>query len=1270
MNTGLKKRFKFNRILSLALAICLAFGCMPITSAFAAETKIELPPDDAWTILDADLKGKVLAAGDKEAFGPYNGLSGYGNWVANSKAAKYTHNGKEYAFTEGFQAGSGNAARRSFIFTPKQACIVTVAYSGQAGRPMFIYQGNKLLASGEAGVGKDGIAPTITADIDDPSAGDVYIYGGSSNKHLFGIFADYYDPNVIVNRKVSGKIDYSGSADVSNVKVVFTDTKDQNRYEVPLTGTYSADIRQSRNYDISIEENGVVSEKLAVTLDTKSLYVPKEDVEFNIKVVDIALTKVTGDVVVHNIVNDGEYLDLSNVKLMFTAKDDPAFTYDNISIDNNKFEVEMMPNHEYEIAATGIDGYALSKLSQSYVMAAGDDKPFKNILLTETVADVEFKSEITVGADKEYAKVGDAITAIKAMKDRPAGEKGRVSVLIDPGTYVEQVIVDVPYVTLKAADENNRPTITFYYGIGYLYYSAGDNQYYSEDYAVQKTRVSSVTRWGCTVRVTEQNFIAENIIFENSFSCRVTPEELADGVKSADAGWYQDVSGKPERTTPNYDAKSKNAVERAAAFAGDANNWELYNCDFISSQDTFYTGKNGYVKNCYIEGATDYIFGGNSVVFEDCTLAWHGYSNEATGGYITACQTSDVPKPGIPDVNANGYFLKNCTVTNSKYYPENKFAAGSWGRNWGGDKCQVVFQGITIADGVNVPGAWSKMGGELSTSILYVDDVKKADGTVIDVSSTVHNPNKTMAENKYTVMDPTDYFGASWIPSHYTGEKPVLTEYTTTWNFGKANGAPDYAHEGTADILEIAGTTNAERDMILKVDVSNNGKFSNKGRTDEWAQVNDGTTFTIPAYEGTVITFDAYNADGTLTIGETSFKDSESYTVGAGVTEVTAVANGVGYMSFISTKTPADSMPDVPGPGPDVPGPDVPSTLVPGDFDGKNGVTVNDASLLMQYVLDNSSSTFADYAKVRFDLADVDGDKKLTAKDASMILKKAMLQENFEFSRKDWPSEDESDDDSSETTTSSDEATTASEDNSSETSTDEPVETTTSGSEESPEFNDGDGFAEAGWILENHANTNINLAHTDDIGGNATEKIHISDKATFKKFNNPISSGKAVFETDIYTTGENTRTFRIYLENDYTPDDGNGKAAVDVLPTTNIFYHLTDLVGGTYVIGSDKSNANASTDAGAELVGQIAANKWHRVRVEIDFDAKTAVTSIYMHGTDGAYNPDGISETPVGTVTQALVPDKGEYALKQIRLVRTAAGADAYFDNVSVSIAE
>ena len=266
---------------------------------------------------------------------------------------------------------------------------MTVAYAAASGRPVYIYQGKNLLASGEEGL-SNGQAATITADVEDPSAGNVVVYGGSSNKDIFGIFADYYDPDVIVNRKLSGNISYSGTE--TGLKVLFKDKKDGTEYTVnAVNGAYSVELRQNRDYDISvIDSEGKASEKVAVTMDTNSVSLAKMDKTQDINLVDIAMMNVTGDVVVHEVNNDDTSLDLSKVQLTFTAKDDASYTY-TTGITDNKLSLDLMPNHEYAVTALNIDGYSLSQLSGSYVMAAGDMTPFKNILITENVSDVEFK---------------------------------------------------------------------------------------------------------------------------------------------------------------------------------------------------------------------------------------------------------------------------------------------------------------------------------------------------------------------------------------------------------------------------------------------------------------------------------------------------------------------------------------------------------------------------------------------------------------------------------------------------------------------------------------------------------------------------------------------------------------------------------------------------------------------------------------------------------------------------------------------------------------
>lgn len=75
-------------------------------------------------------------------------------------------------------------------------------------------------------------------------------------------------------------------------------------------------------------------------------------------------------------------------------------------------------------------------------------------------------------------------------------------------------------------------------------------------------------------------------------------------------------------------------------------------CRFLGNQDTVFTGGERtrlYFSDCYIEGTTDFIFGGAIALFENCRI--HSKRNS----YITAAST-------IKDVEF-GYVFKNCKLT-------------------------------------------------------------------------------------------------------------------------------------------------------------------------------------------------------------------------------------------------------------------------------------------------------------------------------------------------------------------------------------------------------------------------------------------------------------------------------------------------------------------------------------------------------------------------------------------------------------------------------
>ena len=415
---------------------------------------------------------------------------------------------------------------------------------------------------------------------------------------------------------------------------------------------------------------------------------------------------------------------------------------------DGNYNVSLFTGETYDVSViSGGDGYTFSPKSTSYSLPVVVDEPSKNVLFMKNREAVPYADTVYVGSDKEYKDINQAMASIRTMTGRVNEDltSNPVTIVLDPGTYYGQVIVDVPNITIKSADESNPAVVSNYYGIGYVYYSMGSNNYYDADCAAAKDTKNTATRWGATIRITADNFLAENIDFENTFNQYVTDAEIADGVEPGGPDKKNFTRKKGTKVT------IKDSTERAAAVAIDADNVEFYRCKMVSSQDTLYTGGTAYLKECDILGNTDYIFGGNSVVFENCNLTWYGYSDKANGGYISACKTSSETDPG--------YFFTGCTVKNSNISGM-KFAPGGFGRNWGGARCAVFFNDVTL-DGVSKPNGWTKMGGELSTSKLYVNYVHNINSTT-DLTADRDNPNDKATE----IPSPEDYF-YGWTPVHY-----------------------------------------------------------------------------------------------------------------------------------------------------------------------------------------------------------------------------------------------------------------------------------------------------------------------------------------------------------------------------------------------------------------------------------------------------------------------------------------------------------------------
>lgn len=261
---------------------------------------------------------------------------------------------------------------------------------------------------------------------------------------------------------------------------------------------------------------------------------------------------------------------------------------------------------------------------------------------------------------KNGEKIGDAIEHARQIF-RTNGYA--CTIFIEPGSYEEELTIDVPNLTLMNASktpsikmknggvdiDENAVRITWYYGHGYQYASMGDKFNYGG---------SRARRWNASVLVTAPGFTAENIIFENSFNMYVSAAEVADrmvDINRAEELCGQDLTAywtekeRPKRIMPerpkevgNTDVQKRFYRERASAisFTSEAKNCTLKNCRVVGRQDAFYGdhGASVVVEGGALCGAVDYIFGGLTLTVKKAELVGMINSEKGDKCYISAAR--------------------------------------------------------------------------------------------------------------------------------------------------------------------------------------------------------------------------------------------------------------------------------------------------------------------------------------------------------------------------------------------------------------------------------------------------------------------------------------------------------------------------------------------------------------------------------------------------------------------------------------------------------
>lgn len=277
---------------------------------------------------------------------------------------------------------------------------------------------------------------------------------------------------------------------------------------------------------------------------------------------------------------------------------------------------------------------------------------------------------------------GDYTTVQDAVNSAPDSCRKPWRILVKNGSYEEQVIVpqSKTYIHLIGQDKN-KTVIHLRLNVGGEPESPKDDKTGFWECSVHNPHAEVYKYEGAVVNVKADDFYSENISYINDY-----------GVK--------------EQSGP-----------QALAMKVQGDRIAFYNCIFRSFQDTWMTSKKDehrlYVKDCFIEGAVDYFYGGGDALLENCTL----YNVRDASIIVAPCQTS----PRF------GYVFLNCTIDGNAEAAKGNVMLG---RPWHNTPSAVYLHTI-----MRIPIAeegWTNMGAVPALFAEY--DSRDAAGNIVDLS--------------------------------------------------------------------------------------------------------------------------------------------------------------------------------------------------------------------------------------------------------------------------------------------------------------------------------------------------------------------------------------------------------------------------------------------------------------------------------------------------------------------------------------------------------
>ncbi len=319
---------------------------------------------------------------------------------------------------------------------------------------------------------------------------------------------------------------------------------------------------------------------------------------------------------------------------------------------------------------------------------------------TETVVMKKAQKPVTINVGKGDSFQFNSIQkALDSVLEEPT-EEAPLTIVINEGVYEEEVNVKLPYVAFKAQKGKKPQDIVITYDKA--------NGHVDDPNKAKGTQQSATV----TVEPSAVGFSANGITFENSYNI---------GEKH---------SHRPQA--------------QAVALVTMADKVVLDNCRFIGRQDTLYLkgaskGKTVfgdansarvYVKDCYIEGTVDYIFGDATAFFDNCDLFM---TERKYGGHYTAANTT---------LSNIGYVFSNCRVMADSCYGNEPNSVVDLGRPWQGDSTYPYYGSYTAFINCVLPNCLNSKGfvpwndSTVKNKIRYIEyGSVNSNGELLDLSS-------------------------------------------------------------------------------------------------------------------------------------------------------------------------------------------------------------------------------------------------------------------------------------------------------------------------------------------------------------------------------------------------------------------------------------------------------------------------------------------------------------------------------------------------------